>query len=69
MTRSGPFLCDLFAGEAPPSRETSEVGFFGRGEIPPQPSGERTRTRHIEDAFAALAMSGALSRHRIRISP
>jgi ADP-ribose pyrophosphatase YjhB (NUDIX family) len=48
------FLCELLGGEARGSRETSEVGFFGRGEIPPQLSGERTRIRHIEDAFAAL---------------
>ncbi len=48
------FLCDLIGGEPRPSRETSEVGFFSREEIPPQLSGERTRTRHIEDAFAAL---------------
>jgi len=48
------FLCDLLGGEARPSRETSEVGFFSREEIPPQLSGERTRARHIEDAFAAL---------------
>ena len=48
------FLCDLLGGEARPSRETSEVGFFSREEIPPQLSGERTRDRHIEDAFAAL---------------
>jgi len=48
------FLCDLLGGEARPSRETSEVGFFSREEIPPQLSGERTCDRHIEDAFAAL---------------
>jgi ADP-ribose pyrophosphatase YjhB (NUDIX family) len=48
------FLCDLVGGEARSSRETSEVGFFSRGEIPPQLSGERTRARHIQDAFAAL---------------
>jgi len=48
------FLCDLVGGEARPSRETSEVGFFSPGEIPPQLSGERTRARHIQDAFAAL---------------
>ena len=48
------FLCDLLGGSARTSRETSEVGFFGRGEIPSLLSGERTRTRHIEDAFAAL---------------
>jgi ADP-ribose pyrophosphatase YjhB (NUDIX family) len=48
------FLCDLIDGQARPSRETSEVGFFSREEIPPELSGERTRPRHIEDAFAAL---------------
>ncbi len=47
------FLCDLLGGDARTSRETSEVGFFGPSEIPPQLSGERTRSRHIEDAFAA----------------
>lgn len=49
------FLCDLISGEARPSQETSEVGFFGMHEIPPVLSGERTRPRHIVDAFAALA--------------
>lgn len=48
------FLCNLLGGEARPSRETSEVRFFGREEIPKQLSGERTHTRHIEDSFAAL---------------
>ena len=48
------FLCDLVSGEARPSNETSEVAFFGRDEIPSILSSERTRMRHIEDAFAAL---------------
>lgn len=48
------FLCDLLGGEARASRETSEVGFFALGEIPHRLSGERTRTRHIDDAFAVL---------------
>ncbi len=48
------FLCDLNGGKPRPSRETSEVGLFSREEIPPRLSGERTRVRHIEDAFAAL---------------
>jgi ADP-ribose pyrophosphatase YjhB (NUDIX family) len=48
------FLCDLIDGEARPSSETSEVAFFGKDEIPPRLSGERTRPRHIQDAFAAL---------------
>ena len=47
-------LMILLGGEARPSRETSEVRFFGREEIPQQLSGERTHTRHIEDSFAAL---------------
>jgi ADP-ribose pyrophosphatase YjhB (NUDIX family) len=29
------FLCDLIGGEATPSRETSEVGFFRETELPP----------------------------------
>jgi ADP-ribose pyrophosphatase YjhB (NUDIX family) len=48
------FLCDLIDGEPRPSNETSEVAFFGKNEIPPDLSGERTRPRHIRDAFAAL---------------
>ena len=49
------FLCDLISGEATPSSETSEVAFFGPEEIPAVLSGERTRPRHIADAYAALA--------------
>ena len=49
------FLCDLIGGEARPSKETSEVAFFGPEEIPSVLSGERTKPRHIRDAFAALA--------------
>ena len=48
------FLCDIIDGEARPSRETSEVGFFGLSEIPSSFSGERTTARHIRDVFAAL---------------
>lgn len=48
------FLCDLIDGVATPSNETSEVVFFGKEEIPAVLSGERTRPRHIEDAFNAL---------------
>lgn len=63
--RSGPldifhayklvFLCELLGGEARTSVETSEVAFFEPGQIPSMLSGERTRPRHIQDAFAALA--------------
>ncbi|NWG13779.1 MAG: NUDIX hydrolase [Acidobacteria bacterium] len=49
------FLCDLIDGEARPSHETSDVGFFGPDEIPGVLSGERTTPRHIRDAFASLA--------------
>jgi ADP-ribose pyrophosphatase YjhB (NUDIX family) len=45
------FLCDLINGAARPSNETSEVAFFGKNEIPEVLSGERTRPRHIRDAF------------------
>jgi ADP-ribose pyrophosphatase YjhB (NUDIX family) len=63
--RSGPlelfhafkivFLCELLSGEATPSSETSEVAFFPRRALPMHLSGERTRPRHILDAFTALA--------------
>jgi ADP-ribose pyrophosphatase YjhB (NUDIX family) len=47
------FLCDLLGGEALPSNETSEVGFFAWDEIPARLSGERTRPHHLRDAFIA----------------
>jgi ADP-ribose pyrophosphatase YjhB (NUDIX family) len=47
------FLCELLGGQATPSNETSEVAFFGRDEIPAMLSGERTKARHIADAFKA----------------
>lgn len=46
------FLCDVLEGEARPSVETSEVAFFTQEEIPAALSGERTKARHIRDAFA-----------------
>jgi ADP-ribose pyrophosphatase YjhB (NUDIX family) len=48
------FLCELIDGVPTPSNETSEVAFFAQEEIPAALSGERTRPRHISDAFAAL---------------
>jgi len=48
------FLCDLISGEARTSFETSAVQFFAEDEVPPFLSGERTRSRHIQDAFNAL---------------
>jgi ADP-ribose pyrophosphatase YjhB (NUDIX family) len=63
--RSGPleifhafkivFLCEIIGGEPRPSFETSEVAFFSQDEIPHILSGERTRQRHIHDAFVALS--------------
>ncbi len=49
------FLCELMGGEPHPSNETTEVNFFALEEIPEHLSGERTKARHILDAFAALA--------------
>ncbi len=49
------FLCDIIEGKPTPSHETSEVAFFGEGEIPSVLSGERTLPRHIADAFQAHA--------------
>lgn len=48
------FLCDILDGAASPSYETSEVSFFGPDEIPERMSRERTKIRHIQDAFNAL---------------
>jgi ADP-ribose pyrophosphatase YjhB (NUDIX family) len=52
------FLCELLGGEARPSSETSDVGFFSEGDLPGPLSGERTRPRHIQDAFAAYWDAG-----------
>lgn len=48
------FQCDLIEGEARSSLETSEVAFYGREELPSVLSQERTKLRHIQDAFASL---------------
>jgi ADP-ribose pyrophosphatase YjhB (NUDIX family) len=48
------FLCDIVAGEPRVSNETSEVAFFTLDNIPSPLSGERTRQRHIQDAFEAV---------------
>ena len=49
------FLCELLSGAERPSLETSEVAFFAQEELPMALSGERTRPRHIQDAFACRA--------------
>jgi ADP-ribose pyrophosphatase YjhB (NUDIX family) len=48
------FLCELIEGAPRPSSETSEVAFFSQHALPGILSGERTRTRHLLDAFQAL---------------
>ena len=48
------FLCELLGGQPRPSSETSEVAYFGPDEIPALLSGERTKPRHISDAFKIL---------------
>jgi ADP-ribose pyrophosphatase YjhB (NUDIX family) len=47
------FLCELIDGEPRPSDETSEVAFFTMDGLPSILSGERTKYRHLIDAFAA----------------
>ena len=49
------FLCDLLGGEAAASYETTDVGWYALDELPRPYSGERTKQRHIEDAFAMAA--------------
>ena len=48
------FLCELHGGEAKISNETTEVRFFDKCEFPLDFSGERTRLRHILDAYKSL---------------
>lgn len=55
------FLCDVLSGEARPSNETSEVAFYAEDEIPAVLSGERTRPRHIVDAFNACKDPGCMT--------
>ncbi len=45
------FLCDITGGQARPSDETMDVGFFAPESLPPL-SECRTNDRHIEDVFA-----------------
>jgi ADP-ribose pyrophosphatase YjhB (NUDIX family) len=55
------FLCDLIDGEARPSDETSEVSFFSMNNLPSILSGERTKYRHIFDAFTCLSEPNCLT--------
>lgn len=47
------FLCDLLGGDARPSMETLEVGFFDFTDLPPL-SEHRTNRRHIDEVRAHL---------------
>jgi ADP-ribose pyrophosphatase YjhB (NUDIX family) len=47
------FLCDLIGGEARPSDETSDVGFFSFDDLPPL-SANRTHQRHLVEVEAHL---------------
>jgi len=47
------FLCKIIGGEAATSNETTDVQFYAPNEIPQNFAGERTRQRHIDDAFSA----------------
>jgi ADP-ribose pyrophosphatase YjhB (NUDIX family) len=52
------FLCDLVGGEACDSNETSGAAFFAEDCLPAVLSGERTKPRHILDAFQAYRTPG-----------
>jgi ADP-ribose pyrophosphatase YjhB (NUDIX family) len=47
------FLCDLLGGDARPSSETLEVGFFDFDDLPPL-SEQRTNRRHLDEVRAHL---------------
>lgn len=48
------FMCEILSGEAKTSNETIDVAFFAENEIPTNFAGERTRRRHVRDAFIAF---------------
>ncbi len=47
------YLCDLIGGDAKPSNETSEVGFFDFDNLPPL-SENRTNPKHLNEIIAHL---------------
>jgi len=47
------FLCEIISGQAKTSNETSQIEFYNQDEIPEILSAERTKIRHIHDAFSA----------------
>lgn len=48
------FLCKILGGESQTSNETSAVDFFLLDQVPNHFSGDRTKHRHILDAFTAM---------------
>jgi ADP-ribose pyrophosphatase YjhB (NUDIX family) len=46
------FLCDIIGGQATPSAETSEIGFFSEHEIPDDLSTGRVLKKHVLRMFA-----------------
>lgn len=48
------FLCKILSGESRTSNETSAVDFFPLDQVPDHFAGERTKYRHIVDAFNAM---------------
>jgi ADP-ribose pyrophosphatase YjhB (NUDIX family) len=46
------FICEIIAGNARTSIETTEVGFFAENAIPPDLSPARTRPEHLARMFA-----------------
>ena len=51
------FLCEITGGEARPSNETLDVGFFAFDELPPL-SANRTNERHLAEVQAHLRDPG-----------
>jgi len=48
------FMCEILSGMAKTSNETTDVAFFSEDGIPSNFAGERTRSRHVRDAFNAF---------------
>jgi hypothetical protein len=51
------FLCEITGGEARPSHETMDVGFFAFDDLPPL-SASRTNERHLAEVQAHLQDPG-----------
>jgi ADP-ribose pyrophosphatase YjhB (NUDIX family) len=51
------FLCEITGGQARPSNETLDIGFFDFNELPPL-SSSRTSERHLAEVLAHVQDSG-----------